>query len=191
MTDDASGRWEAAAMEFAAARSDIGADVVRRWARTLRAGGDVVDIGCGSGVPISVVLSNEGLAVWGIDASPTLLSMFRGRLPHAPAACEAVQQSTFFGRKFDGAVAVGLIFLLSENDQRKLIENVAQALNPGARFLFSAPRSPCEWRDLQTGQISRSLGESRYRQLLANAGMQVANTHIDTGGNDYLEARRC
>lgn len=188
MADDQSGGWDSIAREFAATRSAIGSDVVKRWARCLRPGGDIVDIGCGSGMPVSLALANEGLVVFGIDASPTLLSMFRSRLPDAQAACEAVQRSAFFGRKFDGAIAVGLMFLLSENDQQNLIENVGRILLPGARFLFTAPRSPCAWHDLQTGRISRSLGEPRYRQIIASSGMHVVGSYIDEGGNDYLDA---
>ncbi|HEX8606756.1 MAG TPA: class I SAM-dependent methyltransferase [Pseudoduganella sp.] len=188
MIEASSSGWEAVAMEFVAARSDIGADVVRRWTKSLRPGGDIVDIGCGAGAPVSVTLAEEGFVVFGIDASPTLVSMFRRRLPAAHAACETVQRSAFFGRQFDGAVAVGLMFLLSENDQRTLIHNVGRALKPGARFLFSVPRGECEWQDRQTGQPSRSLGEARYRDLLAGAGMHLMEICLDDGGNHYFDA---
>lgn len=71
--------WESIAMDFVAARSDIGSDVVRRWAERLPPGGQVVDIGCGSGTPVASTLVKAGLVVAGIDASPTLLSLFRRR----------------------------------------------------------------------------------------------------------------
>ncbi len=105
--EDASGTWEAVAAQFVAARSDIGSEVVRQWTRSLRPGSAVVDIGCGAGVPITQVLIDAGFVVSGIDASPTLLSMFVQRFPQAHAACETVQSSTFFGQQFDGAIAVG------------------------------------------------------------------------------------
>ena len=89
--------WEAIAEEFIAARSDIGSDVVRQWAKGLRPGSEVVDIGCGSGTPVSQTLVEAGIMVFGIDASPTLLSMFRSRFPESPATCEMVQSSNFFG----------------------------------------------------------------------------------------------
>ena len=190
MTDDPSGGWEAIAANFIAGRSDIGSGVVRQWAKSLRPGADVVDIGCGSGVPISLALVREGLVISGIDASPTLLSAFRQRFTEALAACEPAQHSAFFGRKFDAAVAVGLIFLLSEDDQRKVIKNVARALKPGGRFLFSAPRAPCEWKDIQTGRLSRSLGETNYVQLLADAGMRLMDTYVDEGENHYFDAEK-
>ena len=180
--------WEAIAEEFIAARSDIGSDVVRQWAQRLRPASEVVDIGCGSGAPVSQTLVEAGFMVFGIDASPTLLSMFRRRFPEAPATCETVQSSNFFGQKFDGVVAVGLMFLLSEEDQWKLIEKVGQALRPGGRFLFSAPRAQCEWSDLQTGQPSSSLGEVEYQRLLACAGMHLEHIYVDGGGNDYFDA---
>jgi cyclopropane fatty-acyl-phospholipid synthase-like methyltransferase len=180
--------WEAIAEEFIAARSDIGSDVVRQWAKGLRPGSEVVDIGCGSGAPVSQILSEAGFMVFGIDASPTLLSAFHRRFPEAPATCETVQNSNFFGRKFDGAVAVGLMFLLSEQDQRKLIEKVGQALRPSGRFLFSAPRSRCEWSDVQTGQPSLSLGAVEYQRQLACAGMHLEDIHVDGGGNHYFDA---
>ena len=63
-------------------------------------------------MPISQILIGAGFAVSGIDDSPTLLSMFVQRFPQARAACETVQSSTFFGQQFDGAIAVGVMFLL-------------------------------------------------------------------------------
>lgn len=185
---NSSGNWEAIAEEFVAARSEIGSDVVRRWTNCLRPGSDIVDIGCGFGEPISRTIIEAGFTVSGIDSSPTLLSMFRRRFPEAQAACETVQSTNFFGQKFDGAIAVGLMFLLLEAEQRKLIEKIGQTLRPNGRFLFSAPRAECEWKDLQTGQPSLSLGEVGYRSQLDGAGMQLENIYVDDGGNHYFDA---
>jgi SAM-dependent methyltransferase len=190
MTIDPSRGWNAIAQEFIAARSDIGADIVRRWARRLPSGGVVVDVGCGSGAPVSVVLVEEGFRVFGIDASPALVAAFRRRFPSAEVACEAVETSGFFQRKFDGAVAVGLLFLLPADDQRDVIDRVARALGPGGRFLFSAPHQPCEWHDSLTGRPSRSLGEEGYRGALERAGMRLVGHHVDEGRNHYFDAVR-
>jgi SAM-dependent methyltransferase len=185
--EDANG-WESIAAEFVAARSSTGCGIARQWATHLRPGGDVLDLGCGSGFPIASTLTEQGCAVFGVDASPTLVSMFRCRLGNAQAACETVQESAFFGRTFDGVIAVGLMFLLSEDDQRRLIEKTGKALKPGGRFLFSAPRQRCTWNDVQTGQVSLSLGEVEYERLLAGAHMRLTGTYIDEGDNHYVEA---
>ena len=87
--------WEGVALRFAAIRSDTGHDVIRRWADSLPSGGEVLDIGCGSGFPIASSLVDKGLTVFGIDASPTLVSMFRQRFSRAQVACETAQNSPF------------------------------------------------------------------------------------------------
>lgn len=185
---DRSNGWEAVADRFVAARSAIGAEIVADWARTLPPGAAVVDIGCGSGWPVATTLAAAGCRVAGIDPAPTLLAAFRQALPDAPVACEAAEQSRFFDRRFDGAVAIGLLFLLPAAAQAAVIARVGRALVPGGRFLFSAPRIAACWTDMLTGRGSRSLGEAAYRALLARAGMDVVGTQCDSGGSEYWMA---
>lgn len=175
-------------MEFATIRSDVGTNIVKRWSKHLQPAGTIVDIGCGTGVPISKTLAAEGFDVYGIDPSPTLLAAFRRHIPGAKTACEAAEASRFFDRRFDGAVAIGLMFLLPEDNQRVVIERVSQALYPGGHFLFTAPRHACQWNDNLTGRPSLSLGEERYRQLLASAGCRLVGDYVDEGSNYYFHA---
>ncbi|WP_426754725.1 class I SAM-dependent methyltransferase [Myxococcus sp. Y35] len=191
MDDDRSEGWEEIADRFIAARSRIGADLVQDWARRhLRAGDVVLDIGCGSGVPIAEVLLAAGFRVFGVDASPTLVAAFRRRFPAAEAACEAAQDSVFFGRRFDAAVAIGLIFLLRPEAQRAVIARTARALAPGGHFLFTAPRQACGWTDTLTNRPSHSLGLDAYRELLDQSGLRLVATYADEGDNHYLHATR-
>ncbi len=191
MPTDPSEGWDALAERFMQMRSGVGASLVRDWAIVqLPAGSAIVDVGCGSGVPIAEALIEAGFAVSGIDASPRLVAAFHARFPDAPVVCEAAQVSAFFGRTFDAAVCVGLIFLLSEADQAALISRVAHALKPGGRFLFTAPLQACEWPDTLTGRLSRSLGQTAYAALLDANGLSLIASHSDEGGNHYYEAIR-
>ena len=189
MAIDRSEGWDAVAERFMAARSDIGVTLVRGWARdTLPPSSAIVDIGCGSGVPIAQALIEDGFTVAGIDASPRLIGAFARRFPSAQHACEAAQDSRFFGRSFDAATAIGLLFLLSAEDQRAAITGVAKALRPGGRLLFSAPREACEWQDLLTGRRSGSLGEAGYARVLEESGLRLVGRYADEGANNYFEA---
>ncbi|MGN7161619.1 class I SAM-dependent methyltransferase [Sphingomonas sp. SAFR-052] len=185
---DRSNGYELIADRFLAVRSDIGVEVVRDWARTLPVGAAILDIGCGSGWPVATTLAEAGHRLVGIDPSPTLLAAFRRALPDAETACEAAEDSRFFGRRFDGAVAVGLLFLLPEAAQATLIARVGRALHPGGGFLFTAPRIAATWRDMLTGRVSRSLGKGAYRALLAGAGLHPPRIIADSGGNDWFTA---
>lgn len=190
MTIDHSQGWDAIADKFIGSRSDIGVGVVRQWATLLPATGDIVDIGCGSGFPNAVALDRAGFRVFGIDASPCLTVAFQRHLPDAEVSCEPAEASGFFERTFDGALAVGLLFLLPAEKQRQLIGRVGNALKPGGRFLFSAPRQACIWQDTLTGKPSLSLGEETYRLALYEAGMPISDCYVDEGGNNYFDAVR-
>lgn len=191
MTNDRSEGYDSIAAQFMAVRSDIGAAFVRSWAsQYLSDRSAVVDIGCGSGIPITQALIADGYDVSGIDASPTLLAAFHANFPAAQFACEAAQESRFFDRAFDAAIAVGLLFLLSPNDQRALVERVARALVPGGRFLFSAPHQACEWTDVLTSRRSISLGHQAYQGLLEAYGFRLLACHFDQSGSiNYHDAQ--
>lgn len=186
MIDQSEG-YEVVAEQFIAARSDIGATFVRSWARAnLPPSSSIVDVGCGSGVPIAQALVEGGFTVFGIDASPSLLAEFRHRFPDSQSACEAAQESAFFHRTFDAAVAIGLLFLLSADDQRAVFRRVANALRPRGRFLFTAPWQICEWQDVLTDRPSRSLGKREYKRLLEKAGLRLIGCHEEE--NHFYEA---
>ena len=189
MSEDRSAGYEANADRYLTARSRIGAGLVRGWAEeALPQGAEIVDLGCGTGVPVSEVLIEDGYRLWAIDASASLLAYYARRFPDVPTACEAAQDSSLFGRQFDGAVAIGLMFLLSPHDQRVLIANVARALRKGGRFLFSAPTQTAEWEDMLTGRTSCSLGIAAYTAALEQEGMRLESCREDRGSNNYYDA---
>jgi 2-polyprenyl-3-methyl-5-hydroxy-6-metoxy-1,4-benzoquinol methylase len=194
---DRSNGYEGIAAEFLARRGNartrsigIGVKEVRTWARTLPPGAAVLDLGCGPGFPITDVLVTEGLQVHGVDAAASFVEAFRRNLPNTPVACEAVQDSTFFGRTFDAVLAWGLIFLLSPEDQRSLIRRMSAVLVPGGRALFTSPPEPLVWNDAMTGLESQSLGAAEYRAQLSGVGLSVVSEYEDEGRNHYYDARK-
>jgi SAM-dependent methyltransferase len=189
---DESNGYEEHAGEFITGRSHSGVGVasVRAWGRTLPPGVAVLDLGCGCGVPISRALIEDGFSVHGVDASAAMTAAFRDRFPHARVAREPVERSRFFSRTFDGAVAWGLMFLLPAEVQPAVIRSVAAALNPGGRFLFTAPEQPRAWADLLTGRPSVSLGSAAYEAALRDAGLALVGTHRDDGDNYYYSAAK-
>ena len=187
---DTSHGYEAVAAKYLQARSAVGTARVRTWANGLPRGGRVLDLGCGSGEPVTRVLTEAGLEVYGIDASPTLLEALQANLPGVSVRCEDVLTSDCYGLKYDGIVAIGLVFLLDEGAQEQLLRKCALLLRPAAQLLFTAPREKGEWEDVLTGGRSRSLGEDHYRALLEEAGLQLTGITTDEGGNNHYWWRR-
>lgn len=189
---DPSNGYEAAAQQFIELRrgSSVGATTVRAWGQSLPAGAAVLDLGCGSGMPISQALMDEGLAVYGVDSSPTLCAAFRHAFPGAQVVCESVEDSLFHRRTFDGVIAWGLMFLLPAESQLQLVGQVARVLSSPGRFLFTAPTQACGWADVLTGRMSQSLGAAAYTSALEAYGLSLVGEYIDEGENHYYDAAK-
>jgi len=191
---DRSKGYEAVAKEFLAGRgrsrssAGIGVKEVRRWARRLPRGSSVIDLGCGPGFPITAVLVDEGLRVFGLDAAPSFVAAFQRNLPGIPIVCESVQESKLFDRSFDAVLAWGLMFLLQAQDQHRLIQRFAKMLVPGGRLRFTSSAKTTVWNDGMTGFESLSLGAEQYRKLLADVGISVVEEYEDEGENHYFDA---
>jgi len=191
---DKSNGYEEVAAVYVAGRGravgGIGAATVAEWSRTLPPAATVLDLGCGTGVPISQVLIERGFLVHGVDAAPTMVAAFRDRFPDVPVECAAVEDSNFFGKRFDAVVSVGLFFLLDEQAQLQLIAKIAGALRSGGQLLFTAPRQICSWNDGMTDRASVGLGFDVYRDALEAHGLSLSGTQTDEGENHYYFARK-
>ncbi|WP_439558415.1 class I SAM-dependent methyltransferase [Dyadobacter sp.] len=191
---DKSNGYESHASTFIRCRSKgingIGAQSVRKWARSLPSNATVLDVGCGTGDPISQTLIDEGLTVYGIDASPSMVEIFKQNFPNSPVACEAVEESSFFNRQFDAVIAWGLLFLMPQKTQEKVIQKMANVLHVGGKLLFTAGAQKMEWKDSITKMESISLGAEKYRELLIASGLSIIDEFDDEGKNHYYHAIR-
>jgi SAM-dependent methyltransferase len=195
MDPDKSNGYEEVSSLFLAGRGSgkgagIGVSVVAEWAATLPPDATVLDLGCGTGIPITTIFVERGFHVYGLDASPAMVAAFKARFPGILVQCAAAQESDFFGRTFDAVVSWGLFFLLDTETQRRLIAKVACALRSGGRFLFTATRHSCTWNDALTGRISISLGHEAYQRELGSHGLTLVGTETDEGGNYYFFAEK-
>ena len=192
-TPDLSNGYDAIAEEFIRGRGtngDIGVSVVRQWAQELSAGAEVLDLGCGTGFPVSKILFDQGLRIYAVDASPKMIAEFRRRFPNSLSECNSVEASRFFDHTFDAVIAWGLVFLLQPGAQTALIQKVARSLHRGGKFLFTSPQQAVEWPDSLTGQTSVSLGADLYRQVLDAQGLHVLGEGADEGDNYYYLAEK-
>jgi len=189
--NDSSNGWESIAKEFLACpTSNVGATLVENWGKSFEARQEILDVGCGFGGTYTQGLLDRGIKVYGIDASETLIQEHSKRFPSILTKCEAAETSSFFERKFDGILSVGLIFMLSPEAQIEVLNNIAISLNEGGKFLFSSPHQICDWDDLSTGRKSLSLGRETYVNFLQQNGLLLTGEYTDEGESHYFDFQK-
>ena len=75
----------------AANRGDsVGVAEVEAFVRPLRRGSRVLDVGCGTGAPVTRLMVGRGLEVCGIDSSARMMAAFRANFPGLAAQYASV-----------------------------------------------------------------------------------------------------
>ncbi|HEY8549521.1 MAG TPA: class I SAM-dependent methyltransferase [Vicinamibacterales bacterium] len=170
----------------------IGVAEVTAFARALGPGARVLDVGCGTGEPITTALLAAGCRVVVVDSSREMLIRFRRHLPHVPAVRAVVEACPFRDRSFDGVVAWGVLFHLDRAGQAGAIAHVSRLLKPGSPFLFTAGDEDGEVHGEMHGVPFRyvSFSIDGYRALLRDHGLSLVEHHVDAHENRHYLARK-
>lgn len=188
---DFSNGYQEHAFEFIRLRSSqTNVPQVRQWLQNFKGSCKLLDLGCGTGFPITCELLDAGHQVSAIDASSTMVERLSKNYPDVVVFHEAVESSKVFAQKFDGIIAVGLIFLLNEAGQIALLEKIAASLRPRGRFMFTAPLERGTWIDVITKSKSVSLGRHVYESQLQSAGMILLENFVDAQGNNHYSCQK-
>ncbi len=163
-------------------------------ASSIPPGSRILDIGCGNGIPITRALVRACHTVIGLDSSSAMLERFRYNCPETPVIRGVVQACPFANCIFDAAVAWGIMFHLSRENQIQAIASVSRVLKIGARFLFtSGDVDDCEGKEgVMNGVTFRhfSFSIENYRRILDRQGFTLTDVHEDNGGNTYYVATK-
>ena len=136
--------------------------------------GTVLDLGCGSGVPIAKSLTDRGYAVTGVDSAPEMIALARARLPGQDWRV-ADMRTLSLGRTFDGILAWDSFFHLAHDAQRRMFPIFAAHAGPGAALMFTSGPAHGEAMGVMEGEplYHASLDPAEYRTLLDEHGFDV------------------
>ena len=107
------------------------------------AGTDLLDIGCGSGLALSMA-AQRGARVSGIDIAPTLLAVARERVPDGDLREGGLDSLPFADQSFDVVLSINALQFAA--DPAAALAEVHRVLRPGGRLAigqFAAPER-CE-----------------------------------------------
>ena len=153
---------------------------IDRFASLMPERGTVLDIGCGSGVPIARHLAGMGCTVTGVDAAPELVDVARENMPDATWIVSDMRRMKL-DRQFDGILAWNSMFHLTPADQRNMFPAFQRHAAPGAVMMFTSGTHEGSAIGTFEGEplYHGSLDPQAYQVLLEDNGFEVLDHVIE------------
>lgn len=123
--------YDTIAGEYLATRTKKSSDVtlLDEFAKYLQPKAKVLDAGCGAGVPVAKILS-EQFYVTGVDFSKKQVDLANKNVPNATFICQDMTQLDFSAQSFDGICSFYAIIHIPREEHRGLLENFYRMLKP-------------------------------------------------------------
>ena len=117
---------------------------LERFSGLLPSTAAVLDLGCGSGVPIGRYFEDLGFSVTGVDSAPEMISLFKSNLPNQIAVVGDMRALSL-DRSFSGLLAWDSFFHLAHDHQRAMFAAFREHALPGAA-LIPSERPSGHWK---------------------------------------------
>lgn len=187
--------YEAHGAGFAASRGKSLFE--RAWLdRFLRytTGREILDLGCGSGLPIARYLGERNREITGVDGAASMVALFKENLPDQ-TVINADMRGLALNKQFNGLIAWNSFFHLNPDDQKAMFSVFSDHCAPGAPLLTTTGSSEGEAIGHVNGApvYHASLAPETYRALFDEAGFDVIDfvpEDPDCAGHSVWLARK-
>jgi cyclopropane fatty-acyl-phospholipid synthase-like methyltransferase len=157
-----------------------------RLCARLKPGSRVLDVGCGSGIPIDTYLTAKGYAVIGIDISPRQVELASESVPDA--RFEVRDMLDLGGGEFsvDAVVSFYAIFHTPRESHAGTLRTLSSYLPPGGLMLVTMGAGEWEGEEEFHGAPMwwSHYGADTNRELIEGAGLRVISEDIDRSGDE-------
>jgi len=142
-----------------------------RFAASLEPAASILDLGCGAGEPVSRYLIEQDFRLTGVDYSQSMIEIAATRFPKHDWLVQDMRNLQL-ERQFDGIISWDGFFHLSQDEQRRFFQSLAELLNDNAVLLFTIGTGNGEVTGTVAGQTvyHASLEPDEYRQIMTAHG---------------------
>jgi len=161
------------------------------WQRVAaRAGGPVLELGCGTG-RISIPLAKSGVDLIGVDRSQPMLDRLRRRAASVKVARADIRALPFKRARFSMVLApYGILqSLIRERDLTDTLDSVARVLKRGGTFGIDLVPDVPNWREYKNQVQLRGRAAGGARLTLIESVRQDPRRRLTTFEQRYLERR--
>lgn len=138
--------------------------------------GIVLDLGCGTGIPISKIMYDSNLDVTGVDVSDNMIKYFKNNLPKA-SAYRMPMTKIIWENKFDGIVSSYSLLCLPLDEFILMAGKIPKALKRGGYFLLFLNEGDSKEGRVQEVQgqqmFSTGVSEKEIRDIFEPRGMEI------------------
>jgi hypothetical protein len=154
-----------------------------RFRALLLPAAPILDLGCGCAEPMDRYLIELGYPVVGVDSSPAMIDVCRGRFPKQEWIV-ADMRKLALPRRFSGILAWDSFFHLCHDDQRRMFRIFRAHAAPKAALMFTSGPAHGEAIGSFGGEplYHASLDPAEYRSLLDQNGFRVASHVVEDPG---------
>jgi len=173
--------YDTCAASYAKARSSCPPTELGSLTSRLCAGATVLDIGCGTGVPIAQELARK-YRVTGVDISGEQIRRARLNVPEAAFVQSEIMTLELADSRFDAAVVFYTVFHLPREEHAGLFQRIHGWLNPGGYLLATLSQldqaAYTEDDFFGVTMYWSNFGLDDYKRILTSLGFRVLETTI-------------
>ena len=166
--------------------SNYGLDFVRGFCDLLKVNPvqvhplTILDIGCGTGIPLTKHLVNRGFQVTGLDISTEMIEKARRNVPEATFITEDIV-SIDINRRYDGILAWDSLFHLPLENQEKTIRKIIRRVSNDGILMFTAGGQEGELVSsmFDTEFYYSSLSVDHYERILIEEECEILFNEVD------------
>jgi ubiquinone/menaquinone biosynthesis C-methylase UbiE len=162
--------------------------LLSEFSSLLPAGGDVLDAGCGAGIPVARFLVDAGFTVTGVDVSSSMLQLARSHVPEARFLRMDMRRLGLEDGRFDGICAFYSLFHVPSQEHLQVLSRFNRLLRQDGVLIFSTGKSA--WQG--TGEFHGTQmfwshpDRDVTRQWVIDAGFAVMMSEVqELGGEEH------
>jgi 2-polyprenyl-3-methyl-5-hydroxy-6-metoxy-1,4-benzoquinol methylase len=170
------------------AKTEVNYQFLDGLAHYLPSQGKVLDLGCGSGVPISKYFAEHGYDVTGIDISETMIALAKENVPQSNFFVQNITEASFELLSFDLIVSFFAIIHVPRANHAGLFNKMSQWLNNDGVALLTLGATDSE-EDVVDDWGGVSMYWSHFNtatnlRLLREAGFELVWSEEEERPND-------